>query len=174
MKYNYFSPVFLLLLLWLSVNSYAAIETHNFANDTERARYQSLIEEMRCPKCQNQNLAGSDSPISMDLRREIYTLIKDGKSDGEITEFMVARYGEFILYKPRVSALTYLLWGGPIFLFVLAIIVLIVFVRSRRRSQAEQISQTLTEQEQAQLNTILQMDAGNASSVDHSTKGRAS
>ncbi len=76
-------------------------------------RYQKFIEELRCPKCQNQNLAGSNSPISEDLRREIYRLIDDGKSDTEIVQFMLDRYGDFILYRPRLTSETAILWAAP-------------------------------------------------------------
>ena len=148
-----------LVLSVLALHSFAAIETHEFSNDLERARYQSLIDEMRCPKCQNQNLAGSDSAISMDLRREIYELIKAGKSDKEITDFMVARYGEFILYKPRVSPLTCVLWGAPVGLFILALVILLVIVRQRRQEKSAELQTALTPQEAALLSDILKNDS---------------
>ena len=81
--------------LFLSLSAFAAIEMHEFSNELERKRYQSFIEEMRCPKCQNQNLAGSDSAISIDLRNKLYEMIKLEKSDKEITDFMVERYGDY-------------------------------------------------------------------------------
>src|SRR5690625_1667978 len=91
-----------------------AIVAYEFDNEVDRKRYVSFIEEMRCPKCQNQNLSGSDSPIAADLRRELYFLIQDGRSDMEIVDFMVERYGEYILYRPRLSSATVLLWFGPV------------------------------------------------------------
>jgi cytochrome c-type biogenesis protein CcmH len=119
-------------LLFVTFACLAAIEVHEFDNDIDRQRYQSFIDEMRCPKCQNQNLSGSDSPIAMDLRRELYLMIEEGKSDKEIVDFMVARYGEFILYKPRLSSATLLLWGAPIFLLVFGVALLLLIVRKRR------------------------------------------
>src|SRR5690625_309177 len=98
---------------------WGAIDAYEFDNEVDRKRYVSFIEEMRCPKCQNQNLSGSDSPIAADLRRELYFLIQDGRSDMEIVDFMVERYGEYILYRPRLSSATVLLWFGPVVLLIL-------------------------------------------------------
>lgn len=113
---------------------WGAIDAYEFDNEVDRKRYVSFIEEMRCPKCQNQNLSGSDSPIAADLRRELYFLIQDGRSDMEIVDFMVERYGEYILYRPRLSSATVLLWFGPIVLLILAIVILIRVVLKRRAS----------------------------------------
>lgn len=142
-------------MLFTSVHVFAAIETHEFNNELERQRYQSFIEEMRCPKCQNQNLAGSDSPISADLRRELYEMIKLGKSDKEIVDFMVERYGDFILYRPRVTPVTYILWGAPIALLVIGLIVLMIILRRRRRLALTQVTQALSAEEQARLSNLL-------------------
>lgn len=124
-------------LLLISFSSFSAIEVHEFDNEIDRQRYQTFIDEMRCPKCQNQNLAGTNSPIAMDLRRELELLIKDGRSDKEIVDFMVERYGEFILYRPRLSPATMLLWGAPVLLLVFGVILLLLIVRKRRRLDVE-------------------------------------
>jgi len=137
------------------MGAFAAIEAHEFDTDLQRQRYQSFIEEMRCPKCQNQNLAGSDSPISADLRRELYEMIKLGKSDKEIVDFMVDRYGDFILYRPRVTPITYVLWGAPVTLLVVGFIVLIFILRRRRQLAQVEQGQELTATEQARLNSLL-------------------
>jgi cytochrome c-type biogenesis protein CcmH len=147
--------LFLFTLLLASCNTFAAIEAHEFSNELERQRYQSFIEEMRCPKCQNQNLAGSDSPISADLRRELYEMIKLGKSDKEIVDFMVERYGDFILYRPRVTPVTYVLWGAPIALLVIGLIVLMIILRRRRRLALTQVTQALSTEEHARLSNLL-------------------
>jgi cytochrome c-type biogenesis protein CcmH len=81
-------------------------------------RYWGLIREVRCPKCLNESIADSDAPIAADLRREVHRLVADGKTDQEVKDFLAARYGEFILYNPRVAPVTYALWGGP-FVFLL-------------------------------------------------------
>ncbi|HQQ75025.1 MAG TPA: cytochrome c-type biogenesis protein CcmH, partial [Pseudomonadales bacterium] len=123
--------VFLSLVLFLaySGNLYAAIESYDFQNDEQRERYLQLSEELRCPKCQNQNLADSDSQIAADLRRELHQQLLDGKSDEAIVDFMRDRYGDFVLYKPRVQRNTLLLWWGPI---GLVFIVAVLLWRSRR------------------------------------------
>lgn len=154
----------LMSLLLLSFGSRAAIDVHEFDNDQQRQRYQSFIEEMRCPKCQNQNLAGSDSPISADLRREIYDMIKAGKSDKEIVDFMVDRYGDFILYRPRVTAITYVLWGAPAVLLVTGTIILILMLRRRRRLALDQKVQPLSDDEQARLVSLLNSTPDTSSS----------
>jgi cytochrome c-type biogenesis protein CcmH len=149
--------LFLLCVLFSSANAIAAIEAHEFDNELQRQRYQSFIEEMRCPKCQNQNLAGSDSPISADLRRELYEMIKLGKSDKEIVDFMVTRYGDFILYRPRITPATYVLWGAPASLLLIGGIVLIQMLRRRRSLALTQTGQELNAEEQMRLNKLLEL-----------------
>ncbi|GGY71280.1 cytochrome c-type biogenesis protein CcmH [Cellvibrio zantedeschiae] len=145
----------LLALLFSTINAFAAIETHEFDNELDRQRYQSFIQEMRCPKCQNQNLAGSDSPISADLRHKIYEMIKLGKSDKEIVDFMVERYGDFILYRPRVTPATYVLWSAPLVILVVGALVLILIIRRRRQLSLEVTSKSLNSDEQARLANLL-------------------
>lgn len=148
-------------LLLISLSSFAAIEVHEFDNDVDRQRYQTFIDEMRCPKCQNQNLAGTNSPIAVDLRRELEFMIKDGRSDKEIVDFMVERYGEFILYRPRLSPATILLWGAPIALLLIGIVMLLLIVRKRRRVDVEE-SSVLSSAEQARLANLLNSSADKA------------
>ena len=157
--------VLVLLVLAFSLRAEAAIEAHDFDNDLQRQRYQSFIEEMRCPKCQNQNLAGSDSPISADLRQKLYEMIKQGKSDKEIVDYMVDRYGDFILYRPRVSPVTYVLWVTPVALLLIAVIVLMVMLRRGRRRALEHGMQPLNEDEQNRLQSLLYATAADTSAV---------
>ena len=89
----------------------------------------SISEEMRCLVCQNESLAGSRSDLANDLRREIRTLIKEGKSDDQIRSFMVERYGDFVLYRPPVKPITWLLWIGPFVILAIGIAVLLVYLR---------------------------------------------
>lgn len=127
------SLILLSLVLSLSVNQAQAspVDTYEFNDEVTKIRFQELSKELRCPKCQNQNLADSNSPIAADLRKELYELLQQGKADSEIVNFMVDRYGEFVLYRPRVSQLTYVLWFGPAVLILLGIIVVIVIVRRK-------------------------------------------
>ena len=120
-----------------SLPSFAAIEAEDFSSEELRLRYQTLVDETRCPKCQNQNLAGSDSPISADLRGQISRLLHEGSSDKEIADYLVARYGDYVLYRPRWQSSTYVLWLGPIILLLLAAAVVFTVVRRRRDDAVE-------------------------------------
>lgn len=111
----------------------AAVDLYPFDTDAQRQRYLLLVDELRCPKCQNQNLAGSNSAIAQDLRAELYRLLSEGKSDREIKAFMVARYGDYVLYQPPLRDSTLLLWGLPLLLLVIGALVLVGVVRHRRR-----------------------------------------
>ena len=117
----------------LSINAYAAIDVYDFDSVQQEAQYRGLIEELRCPKCQNQNLAGSDAPIAQDLKQKTYDMVKEGRSDGEIRDYMQERYGDFITYKPPVRPSTWILWFFP----PLLLITLIAgwFWQSKRRQR---------------------------------------
>ena len=127
------------------------VDTYEFNDEVTKIRVQALSKELRCPKCQNQNLADSNSPIAADLRRELYELLQQGKADSEIVDFMVDRYGEFVLYRPRVSELTYVLWFGPAVLILLGIIVVIVIVR---RKPVDKKSLALSAEQQEKLKNL--------------------
>ena len=89
-----------------------------FSTTTEEQRFHALVTELRCVMCQNQSLADSNAQIAHDLRREVLELMRQGKSDDQIRSYLVARYGEFVLYKPRIEATTWLLWFGPALLLL--------------------------------------------------------
>jgi cytochrome c-type biogenesis protein CcmH len=144
-----------LLALCLAGGAQAAIDAYEFKDEAERERYRTLVEELRCPKCQNQNIADSNAPIAMDLRREIYRMLGEGQSNEQIIDYLVARYGDFVRYKPPVNAKTLVLWYGPIALLVLGCGVLAVILMRRRRGMADQASNTLSEAERARLATLL-------------------
>ena len=112
----------------------SAIEPLPFANELEERRFRHLAEELRCTVCQNQSLADSDAPLAQDLRRELFALIRDGRSDMEIREFMVQRYGDFVLYRPPFAAHTILLWAGPIVLLLGSLIGVGLVIRRRRKA----------------------------------------
>jgi cytochrome c-type biogenesis protein CcmH len=113
----------------------------------------SISEEMRCLVCQNESLAGSRSDLANDLRREIRTLIQEGKSDDQIRTFMVERYGDFVLYRPPVKPITWLLWIGPFVILVIGIVVLLSYLRRRNLSiPSTALSKTDNEKIDALLN----------------------
>jgi len=105
--------IVLSLLLMLPLPAWPVIETYDFSDTSLETRYHALSEELRCPKCQNQNIADSDAPISRDLRALLHTQLEQGANDAEILGFMVARYGDFVRYRPAVDENTVILWYGP-------------------------------------------------------------
>lgn len=129
-------PCLLLLPALWSFNSYAVVDIRDFQTPEQQQRYQVLIAELRCPKCQNQNLAGSDSPIAKDLREELYRLLTEGESDEGIKQFMVARYGDYVLYRPKVQSNTLVLWFGPFAMAAVALLVITLVLRRQRPEQA--------------------------------------
>ena len=114
----------------------------------------AISEELRCLVCQNESLAGSRADLANDLRREIRTLIKDGKSDGQILEFMEARYGDFVRYRPPVKPLTWLLWFGPFVLLMGAIYTLYRMVRANQTA-ASAAPATLDDTQRAKAQALL-------------------
>lgn len=154
-----------LCVLWLVAATMpvrAAIEELSFDNDEQRARYQVLIDELRCPKCLNANLSGSDAPIAADLRAEIHQQILEGKTDDEILSFMVERYGEFILYRPRLHAGTAVLWFGPPLLLLGGFFILRRMLVSSKQQASAVVE--LSPGEQQELNKLLAGDSQNPQS----------
>ncbi|BDT75762.1 MULTISPECIES: cytochrome c-type biogenesis protein [unclassified Polynucleobacter] len=127
--------IFLAILFALSLGSGYAKDAAPLADDpvTEQ-RLISISEEMRCLVCQNESLAGSRSDLANDLRREIRILISEGKTDDQIRSFMVERYGDFVLYRPPVKPLTWLLWIGPFIILGIGIAGLLMYLRRRNSS----------------------------------------
>ena len=102
-----------------------------FSSTQNETRFAKLIQELRCLVCQNQSLADSDAELAGDLRREVFSMIEQGVTDQEIIGFLVARYGEFVLYRPRVKPETYLLWFGPFVLLLVGALVLVYLAHRR-------------------------------------------
>lgn len=115
----------------------------------------SISEEMRCLVCQNESLAGSRSDLANDLRREIRTLIQEGKSDDQIRTFMVERYGDFVLYRPPVKPITWLLWIGPFVILVIGIVALLSYLRRRNLSIP---STALSKKDNEKIDALLNQD----------------
>jgi cytochrome c-type biogenesis protein CcmH len=145
--------IFLAALLALSLGSTSAKDAVPLADDpvTEQ-RLISISEEMRCLVCQNESLAGSRSDLANDLRREIRILISEGKSDDQIRSFMVERYGDFVLYRPPVKPVTWLLWIGPFVILGIGIAGLLIYLR-RRNSSVPNI--VLTDADNQKIDALL-------------------
>jgi cytochrome c-type biogenesis protein CcmH len=149
--------VFIFWSLMLASSSYAVIEFVEFSTVDERDRYRVLIDELRCPKCQNQNLADSDAQIAIDLRSKVRELMEQGKTDEEIKTHLVARYGDFVLYRPEVKKETYVLWFAPaVLLFIGLIVVIAVMVRNRKPSEVDAVSFGSDEERQAKLRKLME------------------
>jgi cytochrome c-type biogenesis protein CcmH len=145
----------LLLGLGLNLTAQAAIDAYQFRDEAERARYSELTRELRCPKCQNQDIADSNAPIAADLRKEIYRMLGEGRSNQQIIDFMVDRYGEFVRYKPELTSRTWLLWFGPAVLLVGGLVVIGVIVGRRRGERREQVD-ALSDEERQRLAQLLE------------------
>lgn len=144
----------LCVLAGLASLTWALIETEQLSSPVLNQRYQQLVAEYRCPKCQNQNLAESNSPISVDLRTQIRRLLEEGASDDEISAYLVARYGEFVLYRPKVQGTTYVLWLAPAVLLLLGLVTLVFIVKRQGRSPVG-ASKALNRTEQEALQALL-------------------
>jgi len=147
----------LLLALQCVLGSLAvhANEAQPLAEDpVVEKRMVTISEELRCLVCQNESLAGSRADLALDLKREIRSLIKAGKSDAEIMDFMVSRYGDFVRYRPPVNPVTWLLWFGPFVLLGGAVFVLVRLVRSSQHGTTA--AQTLDEAQRAKAQSLLQ------------------
>ena len=116
-------------LALMTLPAQAAIEAYQFETPEMEEDYNQLINELRCLVCQNQNLSGSDADLARDLRRETYEMLNEGKTQQQVIDFMVQRYGDFVLYRPQFKSSTYLLWLGP---FLLMVAVLFLLVRRLR------------------------------------------
>lgn len=121
----------LLALLLLVLAGVAAARPIVYRDGSEEQRFRSLTAELRCVMCQNQSLADSNAQIAVDLRREVLSLMRAGKTDAQVKDFLVARYGEFVLYRPQVEATTWLLWFGPALLLLAGGFVIAGIVRKR-------------------------------------------
>ncbi len=132
----------------------AATEAATAADPVAEKRLQKLSEELRCLVCQNQTIADSNAELAQDLRREVRGMIKDGKSDQEIVDFMVTRYGDFVLYRPPVKGITLLLWGGPVALMLFGLFALRGYLR-RRASQINAEDKPLTAAEASRADALL-------------------
>jgi cytochrome c-type biogenesis protein CcmH len=114
-----------------------------------------IAEELRCLVCQNESLAGSRAELAEDLRREVRLLIKQGKTDADIKDFLVSRYGDFVLYRPPVKPTTWLLWVGPFVFLIAGIAVLVTYLRRRGK---QVVDTALTDEEKKRAEALLKAD----------------
>lgn len=131
--------LFAVAILSIATPSYAA-EAQSIGDPVVEARVKKLSEELRCLTCMGQSIADSQSGFSEDMKREIREMIAKGKTDAQIMEFMVQRYGDFVLYRPPVKETTWLLWFGPFIMFVLALWLLIAKLRKRGSTSTTELT----------------------------------
>lgn len=151
----------LLLTALLAGTVLATIDAYDFKSPEDEQRFRVLMEELRCPKCQNQNIADSNAGLAKDIKDRVHRLIGEGRSNDEITAYMVERYGDFITYRPPVRPVTWFLWFGPFALTLLVAAILLV----RRWRQPRRAVQVSAEQE-ARVQELLRRLDTVASSQD--------
>jgi cytochrome c-type biogenesis protein CcmH len=146
---------FFMIVPTVSNLAYAGIEVRSFEKSEQKALYEQLIYELRCLVCQNENLAASNAELAKDLRDEVYKMItKKGMQETEIKDFLIQRYGDFVLYKPPVKGSTALLWAGPFILLLLGFIILFFVLRHTRK----QASSTLDSTQRNKMKKLLDAD----------------
>jgi cytochrome c-type biogenesis protein CcmH len=142
---------------WLGATPMTAgaftLEEFTFDDPAKQAEFRGLIDELRCLVCQNESLSASQADLAQDLRREVYQMMQSGKSKAEVVDFLVARYGDFVLYSPPIKPSTYVLWFGPLALGLLGAVVVLRTVRSK--SKAKDRDADLSEADRQRLAGLL-------------------
>lgn len=141
----------LLTVVFLSSVALAAIEVREFDDPVTMKRYESLTDSLRCPKCANQAIGDSNSPIAKDMRERVALLLEDGRSDREIQDYMTNRFGEYVLYNPRLTDRTWVLWGLPAALVLLGAVIIALIVRARRNAS----NRALSPEERKRLDALI-------------------
>jgi cytochrome c-type biogenesis protein CcmH len=148
--------LFIFLLLALQLNfSHARVEFREFERAELEERYNVLGDELRCLVCQNQNLKGSNSDLAKDMRNKVYQMISAEKTNKEIVDYMVERYGDFVLYKPPFKPITLMLWLGPLVFFIIALVSVLRVVKQRNKADA---IEALTDEEHQRAQALLKKD----------------
>ncbi|MCQ9121490.1 cytochrome c-type biogenesis protein [Rodentibacter pneumotropicus] len=144
--------LFLTALLFSSV-AFSAIDAMSFGSQQQESDYHQLTQSLRCPQCQNNNIADSNATIAVDMRNKVLELLQEGKSKNDVVEYMVARYGNFVTYDPPMTASTLILWIAPLFLILFGIFFLLQ--RKPKKQSAVKNDAVLTEEENARLAELL-------------------
>ncbi len=139
----------------VSVTVMAAVEYRKFDDPQQEQAYQNLTNELRCLVCQNQTIADSNADLAKDLRRQVYEMLQQGKSQQEIVDFMTQRYGDFVMYRPPLKPKTIILWVGPAVFIVIGLVVLVII--SRKKAAGVQ-SVALTEHEEKRIRQLLEQE----------------
>ena len=140
MKINKVLSTILVLCVYILGFADDSKEIYPFDDRNQEKIFLSLLDEIRCPKCQSSNLAGSNAPIANDLKREVYRLVRSGQTEEEVKTYLVERYGNFIVYDPPFRADTFVLWLGPLLFFLLTLSIILLILR-KRISNSNEINQ---------------------------------
>ena len=147
--------LFLTALLFSSV-AFSAIDALNFTSPQQESDYHQLTQSLRCPQCQNNNIADSNATIAVDMRGKVFELLQEGKSKNDVVDYMVARYGNFVTYDPPITASTLVLWIAPLLLVLLGVVFLL---RRKPKAQSAVKSQdVLTDEDNTRLAELLNKD----------------
>ena len=147
--------LFLTAILFSSV-AFSAIDALNFTSPQQESDYHQLTQSLRCPQCQNNNIADSNATIAVDMRGKVFELLQEGKSKNDVVDYMVARYGNFVTYDPPMTASTLVLWIAPLLLVLLGVVFLL---RRKPKAQSAMKSQdVLTDEDNARLAELLNKD----------------
>lgn len=149
--------------LFLLIAQAAPIETYTFETAEQEETFYKLNDELRCLVCQNQSIAESNADLAKDLRREIYKMISEGQSEAQIIDFMVQRYGDYVLYRPPFKPLTWLLWFGPAVIFFIGLFIVIRLVRAQSQ---ERQAVTFSQEEMERIKNLHAEQAGAESDTE--------
>ena len=147
--------LFLTALLFSSV-AFSAIDALNFSSPQQESDYHQLTQSLRCPQCQNNNIADSNATIAVDMRGKVFELLQEGKSKNDVVDYMVARYGNFVTYDPPMTASTLVLWIAPLLLVLLSVVFLLR--RKPKTQSAVKSQEILTDEDNARLAELLNKD----------------
>lgn len=154
--------LFFLTALFCSVSAWASIDVLNFTSLDQEKEYQQLTQELRCPQCQNNNIADSNATIAVDMRAKVFELLQEGKSKQQVVDYMVQRYGNFVTYDPPLTAATIMLWVLPLLLVLFGIALVLrrrPKIQNAIQNQEQNVSveqmESLTDAEQQRLQELL-------------------
>lgn len=146
---------YFLTALFLSFSAQAAIDALNFTSMQQEKDYHSLTQELRCPQCQNNNIADSNASIAVDMRAKVYELLQKGQNKQQIIDYMVERYGNFVSYNPPVTGSTIILWIAPLALMILGVVIVLRRKSGLSGKSAVEAQPNLTQEQQKRLEELL-------------------
>ncbi len=152
-KAKFFIGFFIVII---SCYTYAASQDiYPFNNHAQQKQFQQLTEQLRCLVCQNESLADSNAGLANDLRKEVYNMVIAGDNDVQIKQYLINRYGDFILFKPAINRTTYILWFSPFFILIVAFLMVFIFIKQRKKMNA---TVTFSAEEESHLRDLLKSD----------------